>query len=261
MTQENSIGKPLADSKWLENHHYAKLNERTAFAKRIAEYHPKKIVDLGCATGLWLELLNGILSDDCIFIGIDSDPKSLNVAKRRSKDWKRKTEYMLLDIEKDANLIPSADLTLAFNIFPYIEDLDSFLLKLSNRKPKGTLIVRQYDGASIRFGPMATETRQKIEADLRLSTQYSSKFRHYDLDRAFCALKKSNYNNMNYDFELFKRISPFDDAFFPYYYGMIEWTIQHISESSASFLNEWLHEKPEPKERYFLEVDLIAILS
>ena len=30
ISQENS-GRPLADAKWLENHHRAKLPERTAF--------------------------------------------------------------------------------------------------------------------------------------------------------------------------------------------------------------------------------------
>lgn len=39
--QENSSGKPLADTIWLENHHRAKLPERTAFAKRLVELHPK----------------------------------------------------------------------------------------------------------------------------------------------------------------------------------------------------------------------------
>ncbi len=54
ISQENSTGRPLADAKWLENHHRAKLPERTAFAKKLAKLNPKNIVDLGCATGLWL---------------------------------------------------------------------------------------------------------------------------------------------------------------------------------------------------------------
>ena len=58
ISQENSTGRPLADAKWLENHHRAKLPERTAFAKKLAKLNPKNIVDLGCATGLWLELLD-----------------------------------------------------------------------------------------------------------------------------------------------------------------------------------------------------------
>ena len=67
-SEENSSGKPLANSSWLLNHHRAKIPERTAFAKRLAKLQPKKIVDLGCATGLWLELLNEILPQDCEFM-------------------------------------------------------------------------------------------------------------------------------------------------------------------------------------------------
>ena len=165
-SEENSSGKPLANSSWLENHHRAKIPERTAFAMKLAKLQPKKIVDLGCATGLWLELLNEILPVECEFIGIDSDIESLEIAISRSKTWSRKISFMQLDIEKDAASIPSADLTLAFNIFPYIKDIDKFINILATRTPQGTLAVRQYDGASIRFGPMPTAMRQKIEQDL-----------------------------------------------------------------------------------------------
>lgn len=183
--QENSSGKPLADIIWLENHHRAKLPERTAFAKRLVELHPKSIVDLGCASGLWLELLNQLLPDDCEFIGIDSDSESLSIAANKSKDWNRKSSFIQLDIEKDALNIPPSNLTLAFNIFPYIQDLDKFINVLSRRVPRGTLVIRQYDGASIRFGPMNTAMRQKMEIELRAATENSQKFHHYDLDRTF----------------------------------------------------------------------------
>jgi len=86
-SEENSSGKPLANSSWLLNHHRAKIPERTAFAKRLAKLQPKKIVDLGCATGLWLELLNEILPLDCEFIGIDSDIESLEkLAEQETKE-------------------------------------------------------------------------------------------------------------------------------------------------------------------------------
>ena len=189
VTEENSTGKPLANASWLENHHLAKIPERTKFAKKLVEIHPQKLVDLGCASGLWLELLNQILPTECEFIGIDSDGESLDMAIQRSKSWERKTSFMQLDIEKEVSKIPSCDLTLAFNIFPYINNLDKFISALASRKPKGVLAVRQYDGASIRFGPMPTSERQKIESDLRVATENSQKFRHYDLDRTFAALR------------------------------------------------------------------------
>jgi SAM-dependent methyltransferase len=260
-SEENSSGKPLANSSWLENHHRAKIPERIAFAKRLEKLQPQKIVDLGCATGLWLELLNEILPLDCEFIGIDSDVESLEIAISRSKSWSRKTSFMQLDIEKYATLIPTADLTLAFNIFPYIKDLDTFLNVLATKTPHGTLAVRQYDGASIRFGPMPTSMRQKIEQDLHLATGNSEKFRHYDLDRAFMALRNSAYKNFEYSFELFERISPFDQDFVPYYKGTMLWTCKHISDASAEFLKKWMNEDIHLLNRYFYEVDLVALLS
>ena len=260
-SEENSSGKPLANSNWLENHHRAKIPERKAFAMRLAKLQPKKIVDLGCATGLWLELLNEILPLDCEFIGIDSDMESLEIAISRSKSWSRKISFMQLDIEKDAAAIPTADLILAFNIFPYIKNLDVFINILATKSSHGTLAVRQYDGASIRFGPMPTVIRQKIEQDLQLATGTSEKFRHYDLDRTFLALKNSAYTNFEYNFELFERISPFDQDFIPYYKGTIFWTCQHVSESSANFLNNWMNEDINLLNRYFYEVDLVALLS
>lgn len=260
-SEENSSGKPLANSSWLENHHRAKIPERTAFAMRLAKLQPKKIVDLGCATGLWLELLNEILPVECEFIGIDSDIESLEIAISRSKTWSQKISFMQLDIEKDATSIPSADLTLAFNIFPYIKDIDKFINVLATRTPQGTLAVRQYDGASIRFGPMSTTMRQKIEQDLQIATGNSEKFRHYDLDRTFVALRNSAYTNFEYNFELFERISPFDQNFIPYYEGTLLWTCQHISDTSAEFLSNWMNNDVHLLNKYFYEVDLVALLS
>lgn len=260
-SEENSSGKPLANSEWLDNHHRAKIPERTAFAKRLAKLSPKKVVDLGCATGLWLELLNEILPINCEFIGIDSDIESLELAISRSKTWSRKISFMQLDIEKDAALIPASDLTLAFNIFPYIKDIDNFINILAEKSPQGTLAVRQYDGAAIRFGPMPTAMRQKIEQDLQTSTGNSQKFRHYDLDRTFVALQNSAYTNFEYNFELFERISPFEQDFIPYYEGTLRWTCQHISDTSSEFLSNWMNDNIHLSNRYFYEVDLVALLS
>lgn len=261
-SQENSSGRPLADANWLRNHHIAKLKERTEFVKRLALLHPERIVDLGCATGLWLDLFNKYLPAKCTFIGIDSDAEALKIAKKRSASWNRKVEFMQIDIEKDALLIPPGDLTLAFNIFPYICNLDYFLNILSQRRPRGTLVVRQYDGASIRFGPMLTAERQKMELDLRLATENSQKFHHYDLDRTFNALHNSEYKHGNYEFELFERTSPFPKDFIPYYIGTLNWTCQHISDASAEKLKKWIDNDPLfTLDRYFHEVDLVAILS
>lgn len=260
-TQENSVGKPLANANWLQAHHNAKLPERIAFAKMLAELTPKSIVDLGCATGLWLEVLNEYMPEDCEFVGIDADDEVLRIASEKSKKWKRKVTFLKMDLEKDVCRIPSSDITLAFNIFPYIQNLDNFLNILSNRVPKGKLIVRQYDGASIRFGPMPTAERQRMESDLRLSTEGSQKFKHYDLDRTFSSIYRSNYTNIKCSFELFERTSPFPESFIPYYNGTLDWTLQNLSESSATKLKKWINQGDQLSNRYFFEVDLVAILS
>lgn len=261
MNNDNSTGKPLASINWLKIHHEAKLPERNHFAKQLAKLHPKKIVDLGCASGLWLEILNDVLPSDCEFIGIDSDLNSLQVAQTKSKQWSRKTTFLNLDIEKDARLIPSADLTLAFNIFPYIQNLDEFIKILSDREQRGVLAIRQYDGASIRFGPMETDKRQQIEFDLRTCVERSQRFRHYDLDRTFSALKNSSYKHYDYWFELFARTTPFDKCFIPYYTETLEWTCQNISAHSEEFLRKWIAQDINLEHKYFYEVDLVALLS
>lgn len=261
ISQENSSGKPLADSTWLENHHRAKISERLAFAKKLATFNPKKIVDLGCATGLWFGLLDQVLPNDCEFIGIDSDANALDIAIKRSNFWKRKSSFIQLNLEEEASKIPAGDITLAFNIFPYINDLDSFINMLSSRTPRGYLAIRQYDGASIRFGPMPTAERQSIEASLRIATENSQKFHHYDMDRTFSTLHKSAYKHCEYNFELFERVSPFSEDFIPYYKEMLLWTCQHLSDSSAQYLRNWLNAESSLTERYFYEVDLVAILS
>lgn len=205
--------------------------------------------------------MDQLLPTDCEFIGIDSDEELLDIARHRSNAWERKVSFLQLDIEHEASRIPPSDLTLAFNIFPYIHDLDSFICALSMRSPRGALVVRQYDGASIRFGPMPTSKRQDIETELRISTESSQRFHHYDLDRTYNALRQSGYQRSCFEFELFERSSPFPIDFMSYYNGTLLWTCQFLSEKTAQFLREWMDNQPPMQNRYFYEVDLVAILS
>ena len=70
---------------------------------------------------------------------------------------------------------------------------------------------------------MATSNRQKFESDLRIATENSKKFSHYDMDRTFNAIYKSNYSSKSIGFELFERKSPFPKEFVPYYNGTLEY--------------------------------------
>jgi SAM-dependent methyltransferase len=261
VSHENSTGRPLADEKWLLIHHNAKLNERKAFAEKITSISPKRIVDLGCASGLWLDLLDQYLPGDCEFIGIDSDEQLLDSSRSKSLFWKRKSSFINLDLEKDTDKIPNSELTLAFNVFPYINNLAGFLETLSKREPKGILAVRQYDGASIRFGPLATKKRQEMDNELRVALDYSRKFKHYDIDRTISALSNSAFKFKEKNFELFERLYPFTNEVLEYYKEMLLWTSQFLSEINSDYLKDWVSKIPQRKDGYIYEVDFTAILS
>lgn len=259
--RDNSTGRPLAEATWLDAHHRAKLSERWAFAKRLARLEPQSIVDLGCATGLWLEILNEVVPRECAFIAIDTDESALSRASQRASTWSRSVDFMVLDIETEAAEIPPADLTLAFNIFSYVNDLRGLIESLAARTPRGLLAVRQYDGASIRFGPMPTDQRQQMEIALRTATEQSQHFKHYDMDRTIEALRNSTYTHAPIEFELFARASPFPEAFREYYEGTLEWTLELLSEVAAKRLRAWIDNEAPESSRYFYEVDLVSLLS
>lgn len=257
----NGVGKPLADASWLEAHHIAKLPERRSFAERLAALNPHSIMDLGCATGLWLDLLNDVMPDGCEFIGVDTDKASLDIAQSRSRDWGRETRFICANLEEETEQLPSADLILAFNVFPYIRDISQFLKELFAKSPEAILAVRQYDGASIRFGPMDTADRQTMESSLRVATESSQHFRHYDMDRTITALRELKDRHGVYSFELFARNDPFTQDFTPYYEQTIAWTSALLPQQQSERLNKWAKERALKHDRYFFEVDLVAIVS
>lgn len=259
----NTSGKPLSSSEWLTEHHLAKLTERTAFIKQILlNIKPNIIVDLGCGTGLWLEILNDIADSNCEFIGYDTDTSAINEAKQRSKDWGRKITFIQGDFT-DYSSLPKADLYLAFNIFSYIEFPDQFLENIRTKlNPKGQLVIRQYDGAALRFGPMKPELRINIENVLFSAVNYSQTFKHYDLDRVYSAIENSRFALKAIDFEIFKRVYPYPEEFLNYYSNTIKWTINYISEKMSKELQQWYEMHIENNNpSYFYEVDLIGTLT
>ncbi|MCW5297765.1 class I SAM-dependent methyltransferase [Herbaspirillum lusitanum] len=263
----NNSGKPLASDDWLEAHHYAKLPERTAFAQQIAAHSPRRIVDLGCGTGLWLELCAEAVDAECELIGIDLDPECLQKAKKRLQRYSNPKQFLTVDIENNAAALPDADIYLAFNIFPYISDLPA-LLRALRRKilPGGSLVVRQYDGALLRVGPMDNKDRQIIDTSLMAALAGSEQFKHYDLDRVFETLRKAEFFEcQNIDFETFRRVSPYPEEFKDYFLNTMNWTSRYVSEDAAERLISWMENKTDGASQgspsYFVEVDLIAWLS
>jgi SAM-dependent methyltransferase len=259
----NSTGHPLSSPAWLEAHHRAKLRERTAYALDLARCQPTRVVDLGCATGLWLEVLNALLPPSCEFVGLDCDPEALSSAQLRASHWSRETTFEQCDLTTDVDSIPSADLTLVFNLFPYLPNPQEFLTRLSKRDGHGLVAIRQYDGAALRFGPMDVGTRSAVEASLRAAVSNSREFNHYDMDAVFAAISTSPLSIEQIEFELFQRVVPFPADFLDYCHGMVNWTLTHLSEHAQHLLGEWLAAPttgPGPG-RYFFEIDLAAVVS
>lgn len=264
-TWHNKSGKPLSSAAWLEAHHQAKLPERTEFAQRIAILHPKTVVDLGCGSGIWLDLINEYVDHDCELIGLDADENAIRDATDRSSSWSRKSSFQRIDIETESHKIPKADVYLAFNIFPYLKDISSFIEILKSKvKPHGCIVIRQYDGALLRFGPMNTADRLDIEISLQASVLYSEQFKHYDLDRVFEAIQTSTFMQKHIEFEVFKRFAPYPPEFIPYLENTINWTLDLISEKAASRLRNWITRHRETNftlPSYFSGTDLVAWLS
>lgn len=259
--RRNSTGRPLTSSAWLAAHHRAKLPERRAFSHRLARLRPTRVLDLGCATGLWLDVLDEVLPSGCEFIGIDDDAEALAEAQARAARWSRPATFEQVDLEIAAADLPEADLTLVFNLAAYLHGLDDLFEVLASRP--GHVAVRQYDGAALRFGPIDSEDRAIIDESLRTAVLRSGQFRHYGLDRMYAAVERAPFRMRDISFELFARTSPFPPEFADYYAGMLDWTLDYLSEAAAERLRAWWNaRRANPGlPTYFVEFDLTAVVS
>ncbi|NLT05154.1 MAG: class I SAM-dependent methyltransferase [Solirubrobacterales bacterium] len=254
-------GRPLASGAWLDAHHRAKLPERTAFCRRLSALRPRRVVDLGCGTGLWLSELDKHLPSTCEFIGVDADQSALAEAERRSAGWSRPVRFHLADLGIARPAIPEADLSLLFNLSPYLPRVDALLAVLADQAQQ--VAVRQYDGAAVRFGPMRPEHRATIEDSLSAAVSSSDQFRHYDLDRLYAALASAPFSERDISFELFARRGPLPDECWDYIAGTIEWTSQYLSPAARELLQDWWQPRVNDPALpiYFTELDLVAVLS
>lgn len=262
----NESGRPLASDAWLEAHHQAKLPERRSFAGQVARRKPRRVVDLGCGPGLWMDLLAEVLPADSELVGIDSDSSALNKARERARQWRQTSAFENVDFDKEAGTVPEADIFLAFNVFPYVSNpaglLEQLRLKL---RPGGCVVVRQYDGALIRLGPMAENDRRIIDTSLMTAVLGSAQFKHYDMDRVFECVQASRYSLKTTDFEIFRRVAPFPSEFQEYLLKTIEWTHTYVSEDAQERLRRWVDSRTDSADdtasSYVIEVDLVSWLS
>lgn len=262
MDLPNASGRPLSGPAWLEAHHRAKLPERTAFAQRLARYAPSRVIDLGCATGLWLDLLDKVVPHSCELVGVDADGESLELAAARSANWQHASQLIHADFAATPDAVPRGDLILMFNVFSYVADPGDVLASLSRRHPQARIVVRQYDGGTIRVGPLDEASRAAVESSLRASVVPSAAFSHYPMDRTYAAILSSPYAVESLEFELTQRVSPFPPEFVEYLSGTLDWMRAHLSSAAgdalaASFGMDELH---VPDDAYFVEVDLTASL-
>jgi SAM-dependent methyltransferase len=229
--------------------------------RRLVDLQPSRVLDLGCATGLWLEELNDLLPNGCEFIGVDSDAKALEEAAQRGKRWSRPHSFMPVDLNAPELTLPEADLVLFVNVSCYVSDLDR-LLELVARASTH-VAVRQYDGANLRFGPMDPGDRAIIETSMRDAMDEEGELRHYDLDRLYAAIERSPFPHRHLSFEPYARTNPFPNGFEDYLEGTIWWMHKHLSEPAGGLLRSWWEERKITPAcpTYFIEVDLIAMLS
>ncbi|WP_419856070.1 class I SAM-dependent methyltransferase [Candidatus Poriferisodalis sp.] len=260
----NSTGRPLSDPHWLKVHHLAKEQERAAFARRLAAYRPKRVVDLGCGAGDWLSSLNKVLPEDCELVGVDSDKDSLARVHERSLKWNRQTRTVHCDFVAQLDCIPDADLILLFNMASFVAGPLELLSSIRHQSPSALLAIRQYDGATIRYGPMAESQRSSLENALRASLMASGQFDHYSMDRTLRAIHESPFANKSVEFELYWRLAPFSDAEAEYYELSLDWLHDHISEDLQRELTLWRQREAAisgNSPAYMCEVELVALMS
>lgn len=260
----NASGRPLSSIEWLDAHHRAKLQERTNFVQKILALQPRTIVDLGCGPGIWLDLINKLAPPDCELIGIDSDTDALNYTAMRAAGWQRPCHLSHVDFDREGVVVPIDSVVLAFNVFPYLDNAAQLIADVCEQLGgRGHLVVRQYDGNLLRFGPMAQHIRQNMDVALYASLSHSKQLKHYDLDRVFELIHTSGFANKNIEFENFCRQSPYDDDFIEYLINCLRWTGELVNEHSSEELEKWLgrYVGASAFPSYVVETELVAWLS
>lgn len=254
----NSSGRSLSSTAWLEAHNRAKLPERTAFAEKLARLGPKSVVDLGCGPGLWLEVLSSALPRECALVGVDSDLEALEQASVRAKSWDRETRFVHCDITQEFERLPSAEMYLMFNMLPYLPDAGGLIQHMAESPNFRYLVVRQYDGSQLRFGPLEPSDRNELDRELFTSVGSSAEFQHYAMDQAYQEIQSSALNIKSMYFETTQRFAPFAPEFTEYLDGTVDWVRERVSTRSAAMLPSSLSTS---ETGYFLGVDLVAFLA
>lgn len=262
----NSVGLPLSGDDWLLIHHNAKKQERLAFAKKmIQDSDVKSVVDLGCGTGLWLDTFAQVLPHSSNLTGVDLDENSIKSARSKSNTWAQNANFILADFTNNRFNLPEAEIYLAFNVFGYVSEPLKTLKKLKSQLPTNSqLIIRQYDGSALRFGPMEHSSRLSIDTSLYAGVGASRQFHHYAADRVFSAIFDAEFKATNTYLDTYSVKSPYSAEQLLYIRNMLDWTSQQISEVDIDKLDTWAQTYLSDKNSnnsYFYETDFVAVVS
>lgn len=263
----NEAGAPLSGEAWLKAHHAAKLPERLSYLRSQLLGGTQRIIDIGCGPGHWLSLTGEVLGKDFQYVGIDFDESSIRLAKKCRDAIGCDAEFINSDLNNLQVEFGRANTVFMFNMLPYIKDPLSLITQMADRlSPRGRILVRQYDGALLRFGPLPEQLRWDIERELRAALIGSEKFKHYSMDGTIEALGQAariSGRDLTISFERFYRVSPFPDAFFEYYESTLNWTCEYLSDPTRTKLEAWMNQRSSSAghPHYFTELDLVAVLS
>lgn len=259
----NSSGYPLSNEVWLSDHHQAKVAERVAFVSNL-DLSCKKIVDLGCGPGLWLDIFDKFAPDNCEFVGIDSDQQLLDSAVQKSKHWNRSTKFVRADLNHELSSVPDdADYYLAFNFLPFLDNPTVLLHSLTKQSTGGSLLIRQYDGQNMRFGPMPAELRQALDSSVFSAVHGSEQIEHYPIDKLLSTIIPIDcYKKVN--FELYERFGKDgDERFLRYFHNSVAWLKLYCNDAISDQLTGLVanFEAADYDRLYFSELDLVCLLS
>lgn len=119
------------------------LRKRLEFvAGIVADFRPKRVLDVGCGTGANLTAPLAQLFPETSFVGIDSDPASIAYAKRENPA--DNAQYF---VEATFGDTESFDLVIASEVIEHVEDPDAFLNLLRGfLAPDGKLVLTLPNG-------------------------------------------------------------------------------------------------------------------
>jgi len=176
-------GKNLEENFWTPVGHYNNVDEYYASGKthfnilKIAGLKPEhNILDIGCGTGIWMDLLKPFLSDTRNYVGVDISEEAINFCKKKFPDF----EFHVCSNTQLPPLSKKFDVICLFSVFTHLypNEILDYLKNMKNYlKPSGFVFadilknssVYEYSGT-----PDRMEYNEKFFIEILKSAGYSS---------------------------------------------------------------------------------------